>query len=89
MPSLEDYWNLTQTKGDIFGNTFIKNKMGRYRYILLILIFAYYRWLQIHAVFTCNLEWLQKHLINAFKEWYIPQEAVAVDETLILFKGDL
>jgi hypothetical protein len=75
MPALANYWNGPTTMGGIFGNNFISKRMGRDR------------WKQIHACFSADLEWLHAHLLDQFKKWWIPKEQVAVDETLVLFKG--
>ena len=75
-PALRNYWSKEKTSNGIYGNDFIR-KSGMSRD----------RWLQIRKHLFCDINWLSKITQENSQKIWRPFPFMAVDETLLLFKG--
>lgn len=75
-PALHDYWTKEQTASGIFGNNFIRNSgMSRNR------------WFQIRKYLFCDIDQLTSVTKKNSQRIWRPYPYMAIDETLLLFKG--
>src|SRR5690348_10003117 len=74
-PSLRDYWNETETNHGVFGNTFIRTRMGRMR------------WTDIKNNLHPDINSLMADLRRRNKQYYYPTCQMSINETLFLYKG--
>ncbi len=75
-PALHNYWAKEQTANGIFGNDFIRNSgMSRNR------------WLQIRKYLFCDIDQLTSITQTNSQLIWRPFPYMAIDETLLLFKG--
>jgi hypothetical protein len=75
MPNIRDYWKLESSNFGIYGNSFISSRMSRNRF------------LEIRRFFGFDLDYIRSETITNFQKYYLPFPQLAVDETLLLFKG--
>lgn len=75
MSNVNDYWKRETSNFGIYGNNFISSRMARDR------------WLEIRKHLGFNLDSIREKTIQNFRAHWIPFPEIAVDETLLLFKG--
>lgn len=75
MPNIYDYWKKEYSNFGIYGNLFITSRMSRNRFM------------EIRRFIKFNLDEIRKETIQKFQAHWILFSEIAVDETLLLFKG--
>jgi len=75
LPALPDYWKLPKTTEGIYGNQFIRNRMGRDR------------WSTIENALHPDIDDLMEQFRTVNQKYYQPTKQLSIDETLFLYKG--
>lgn len=75
MKDVKDYWKEPEISFGIYGLPWIKCRMSRNRF------------LELRSVLSFDLDYIRKFTITQFQQYWNPFPHVAVDETLLLFKG--
>jgi hypothetical protein len=74
-PNLKDYWRTDHVGDNVLGNKFIANRMSRDRFLVILRCLHY------------NLDWIMAELMRNGHAVWRPFRRIAIDETLIAFKG--
>ena len=75
MDNIYDYWKKESSNFGIYGNLFISSRMSRNRFM------------EIRRFIRFNLDEIRKETIQNFQAHWILFSEIAVNETLLLFKG--